>query len=183
MLLFGLQLKGKTYVHGVEYGELEFDEDSTATTENATWSEETTETYVSSLDTVAMDDGSFARWNQKQRANSTAADIIMLNVGGRWMATFRSTLTVVPKSGLANVFDRTAHEPKGTHFFFDYNPVLFERLLDQLRALKRRKPKAAYELKFVAPHVDDQRDFADMVTELGLNRKLNIAASKDAHGC
>ena len=138
---------------------------------------------MSSLDTIVMDGGTSARWNQKNESNNSATDIVLLNVGGRWMATFRSTLTVVPTSGLANLFHRAAGGPKKTHFFFDYNPVLFEILLDQLRALKRRAPIAAYELEFVAPYAEVEPDFANMVSELGLSRRLNIDTSKEVHHC
>lgn len=98
-------------------------------------------------------------------------DVIELNVGGQRITTFRSTLTAIPNSHLALLFDR---EHKIKTYFFDYNPVQFQYLLDQLRTMRRKPPKPLYELNFVAPVSQDIRfDFSDMLVELGLTRKLN----------
>jgi hypothetical protein len=106
-------------------------------------------------------------------------DIIELNVGGQRITTFRSTLTVVPNSKLALLFtkdNKTQTKLKTKQnlpYFFDYNPVQFQYLLDQLRAMKRSPQIPAYELNIVAPNVDVRFNFSDMLFDLGLNRKLN----------
>lgn len=56
-------------------------------------------------------------------------------------------------------------------YFFDYNPVQFEYLLNQLRTLKRMPEKAPYELVFQPPSVDVKFNFSDMLVDLGLNGK------------
>ncbi|CAF1151737.1 unnamed protein product [Adineta steineri] len=62
-------------------------------------------------------------------------DIISLNVGGERIVTLRKTLTSVPNSNLARLISSS----KGTKYdqlgqpFLDYNPKLFQHLLDQLR--------------------------------------------------
>ncbi|CAF1137315.1 unnamed protein product [Adineta steineri] len=70
-------------------------------------------------------------------------DIISLNVGGEKIVTLRKTLTSVPNSKLAQLISST----KGTKYdqlgqpFLDYNPKLFQHLLDQLRQGKNLKNK------------------------------------------
>ncbi|CAF4214695.1 unnamed protein product, partial [Adineta steineri] len=70
-------------------------------------------------------------------------DIISLNVGGEKIVTLRKTLTSVPNSKLARLISST----KGTKYdqlgqpFLDYNPKLFQHLLDQLRQGKNLKNK------------------------------------------
>jgi hypothetical protein len=101
-------------------------------------------------------------------------DIIDLNVGGQKITTLRSTLTAVPNSKLALKFakdDKSQTQQDTKPYFFDYNPVQFQYLLDQLKAIKRRPQTSAYELNFRAPDVDVPFDFSDMLLELGLNRK------------
>ena len=62
-------------------------------------------------------------------------DVIRLNVGGEIIMTTRQTLTRVPKSILALMFNcRCEHKleiDQNGNIFFDLNPILFRHLLDQ----------------------------------------------------
>ena len=67
-------------------------------------------------------------------------ELIHLNVGGQIIVTHRATLTKFPDSILAKTFDGSyggvlTRDSNG-NYFLDYNPVLFNHLLDQLRILK-----------------------------------------------
>ena len=85
----------------------------------------------------------------------------------------------MPNSKLALLFTKDnknqlkSKSEENLIYFFDYNPVQFEYLLDQLRAIKRMPQTPNYELSFVAPKVDVPFNFSDMLSELGLNSKLN----------
>jgi hypothetical protein len=107
---------------------------------------------------------------------SVSDDVIELNVGGQKMTTLRSTLTVVPHSKLARMFSKDNTEKnlpmdKQGAVFFDYNPLYFNYLLDQLRAIKRMPKKPGYQIQFQAPYISSQLNFTDMLVDLGLTRK------------
>ncbi len=102
--------------------------------------------------------------------------MIELNVGGQKITTLRSTLTIVPNSKLARMFSKDNPEKnlsmdKQGAVFFDYNPLYFNYLLDQLRAIKRMPEKPSYQLQFQAPYVSSQLNFTHMLIDLGLTRK------------
>jgi hypothetical protein len=102
--------------------------------------------------------------------------VIELNVGGQKITTLRSTLTIVPNSKLARMFSKDNPEKnlpmdKQGAVFFDYNPIYFNYLLDQLRAIKRMPEKPGYQLQFQAPYVSSQLNFTHMLIDLGLTRK------------
>ena len=102
-------------------------------------------------------------------------DVIELNVGGQKMTTLRSTLTVVPESKLAQMFSKDypesqLHRDKQGAVFFDYSPIYFNFLLDQLRAIKRLPQKPGYQLQFQAPYANSQMNFTHMLVDLGLTR-------------
>src|ERR1700722_486013 len=64
-------------------------------------------------------------------------DVIQLNVGGEQVITSRATLTVIPNSTLAMMFNgrwehKLSNDREG-NIFLDYNPMLFRHLLEQLR--------------------------------------------------
>ncbi|CAF1524473.1 unnamed protein product [Adineta steineri] len=107
-------------------------------------------------------------------SESSSDDIIELNVGGQKMVTYRSTLTAVPNSSLALLFtkdlkDKTKLKRKHKKIkFFDYNPIQFAYLLDQLRSMKRMPKISAYELNIIAPPADVRFNFSTMLFELGL---------------
>jgi hypothetical protein len=153
-----------------------------ATTENAII-EDTTDINDDDRNIPVIDNEKPVNSDNKTGMNnseSSSDDIIDLNVGGQKITTFRSTLTAVPNSKLALMFtknnkNKTISKSKQeiVHRFFDYNPVQFQYLLDQLRAIKHMPQTPAYELDFKAPNVDVRFDFSDMLVELGLNRKLN----------
>jgi hypothetical protein len=59
--------------------------------------------------------------------------------------------------------------------FFDYNPIYFNFLLDQLRTIKRMSKKSDYQLQFSPPpFINTQVNFTQMLADLGLTRKLKI---------
>lgn len=109
-----------------------------------------------------------------QLNTTTSDDIIVLNVGGQRIVTYRSTLTAVPYSKLALMFaknNKTKLARNVVHFF-DYNPQHFQYLLDQLRNLKYMPQVPGYELSFSAPKDNQAFNFSIMLSELGLNCKL-----------
>ncbi len=111
-----------------------------------------------------------------EKPESLDDDVIELDVGGQKITTLRSTLTAVPNSKLAMMFtkDNTSLQQlrgkQGT-VFFDYNPVQFNYLLDQLRMIRRTPEIPAYELDIQAPIADIRLNFSYMISDLGLNRK------------
>src|ERR1700722_17887156 len=70
-------------------------------------------------------------------------DVLKLNIGGQLIMTTRATLTRVPKSTLATMFNgRWEHrfgKDQDGNIFLDFNPVLFSHLLEQLRVLEDGK--------------------------------------------
>ena len=146
--------------------------------DNGTSIEETT---VGEITTSMFTPGSD---EESDTSLSIPDDVIELNVGGQKMTTLRSTLTVVPHSKLAKMFDKDNSEKnlpldKQGAVFFDYNPIHFNYLLDQLRAIKRMPKTPGYQLQFQAPYVSSQLNFTHMLVDLGLTRKLNTSISKN----
>lgn len=107
-------------------------------------------------------------------------DIIELNIGGQKMTTLRSTLTAIPNSKLALMFSKNNTKnmlstDKQGAIFFDYNPIYFNYLLDQLRTIKRMPRKFGYQLELSSPpFTNTQVNFTEMLTDLGLTRKLRL---------
>lgn len=96
------------------------------------------------------------------------------------MTTLRSTLTAVSNSKLALMFsknntkNRLLTDKQGA-VFFDYNPIYFNYLLDQLRIIKRMPKKSGYQIQFSPPPFSStQLNFTQMLVDLGLTRELNI---------
>ncbi|CAF1411509.1 unnamed protein product [Rotaria sp. Silwood1] len=109
-------------------------------------------------------------------SSSSDDDVIELNVSGERISTLRSTLTVVPNSKLAQMFTKGNRSvwqsrDKQNATFFDYNPVQFKYLLDQLRMIKRTPEIPSEEIIFQTPNADIQTNFSYMIADLGLNRK------------
>lgn len=107
---------------------------------------------------------------------SISDEVIELNIGGQKMTTLRSTLTVIPQSKLAKMFSRknsneNLRRDKQGAVFFDYNPMQFSYLLDQLRSLKRQPKQPLYQLQFQAPYSTSQMNFTHMLVDLGLTSK------------
>jgi hypothetical protein len=139
--------------------------------ENITINEDTTVAEITTLAPVESDE-------EIDTSVSVPDDVIELNIGGQKMTTLRSTLTVVPNSKLARMFSKDNSEKnlpmdKQGAVFFDYNPIYFNYLLDQLRAIKRMPKKPGYQLQFQAPYISSQVNFTHMLVDLGLTRKLN----------
>jgi hypothetical protein len=135
------------------------------------------ELLARSEDNIFSDDNSTEIHSKIKESGSPDDDIIELNVSGEKVITLRSTLTAVPNSKLALMFakDNTSilkpRDQQKTIGFFDYNPVQFNYLLDQLRMIKRTPEIPAYEISFQAPNVDIPSNFSYMISDLGLNRK------------
>jgi hypothetical protein len=56
--------------------------------------------------------------------------------------------------------------------FFDYNPIYFSYLLDQLRIIKQMPKTIGYQFQFTPPFVSTQVNFTQMLSDLGLTRML-----------
>ncbi|CAF3321249.1 unnamed protein product [Rotaria socialis] len=113
-------------------------------------------------------------------------DVIELNVGGQKITTLRSTLTAVPSSKLARMFSKDnteKHLPVDQQgaVFFDYNPIYFNYLLDQLRTIKRQPEKPEYQLQFQAPFIGSQLNFTHMLVDLGLTPDHFLSPREGAH--
>ncbi|CAF4214713.1 unnamed protein product, partial [Adineta steineri] len=95
------------------------------------------------LDEIELNRKNFEQESNKVQGLVDNDDLIRFNVRGRTIVTRRKTLLKVPNSTLAKSFDGSS-EPllypnsDGT-YFLDYNPVIFTRLLDQLRMFKPNK--------------------------------------------
>jgi len=128
------------------------------------------------LDDTALVGNSTKILSEIEKSESSDDDVIELNVSGQRIITLRSTLTAVPNSKLALMFTknntstRQSMSKLGT-VFFDYNPIQFNYLLDQLRMIKRTPEIPAYELDIRAPNADIRMNFSYMISDLGLNRK------------
>jgi hypothetical protein len=147
----------------------------TSTETNGTLLEVTTRGEVVTL-SDEDDAGEIQDTDTSSSSVSSSDDVIELNVGGQKMTTLRSTLTVVPESKLAQMFSKDYPESKLQRdkqgaVFFDYSPIYFNFLLDQLRAIKRLPQKPGYQLQFQAPYANSQMNFTHMLVDLGLTRK------------
>ena len=72
-----------------------------------------------------------------------STDLIELNVGGEMIATTRQTMTKIPQSILFNLFNgrwehRLPIDNEG-NIRFDFDPILFRHLLDQLQTFDANK--------------------------------------------
>jgi hypothetical protein len=104
----------------------------------------------------------------------TNADVIQLNVGGQLIMTTRSTLTRITKSTLAIMFndrweDKLSRDKQG-NIFLDFNPILFQDLLEQLRLIDNEESVTLYPpslLSLVIP-------FEKMLRKLGINQSEKL---------
>jgi len=132
----------------------------------------TTEANIVSNDTTSGENSA-----ELEESESSDDDVIELNIGGERITTFRSTLTAVPNSKLALMFAKDnksilkSRDHQKTVIFFDYNPVQFNYLLDQLRTIKRTPDIPAYDINIQEPNADIPSNFSYMISDLGLNRK------------
>ncbi len=118
---------------------------------------------------------------KSEKYGSVSDDIIELNIGGQKMTTLRSTLTAIPNSKLALMFSKNNTKnmlPIDKHgaVFFDYNPLYFNYLLDQLRIIKRMPKRFEYQFQFSSPpYINNQVNFTQILVDFGLTRKYNIS--------
>ncbi|CAF0740423.1 unnamed protein product [Adineta steineri] len=114
-------------------------------------------------------------------------DVVELNIGGQKITTLRSTLTVIPNSKLAQMFNKDTTKKKNLPMdksgavFFDYNPLYFNFLLDQLRAIKRMPKKPGYQIQFQAPYMNSQMNFTHMLVDLGLTQNYFLSPTEGTH--
>jgi hypothetical protein len=98
----------------------------------------------------------------------TENDIIVINVGGEKVVTFRKTLTGVSGSNLA-LLTSASKEVKRDRLgrpFLDQNPTLFRHLLDQLRG-----GKSIEDYHLNAPSIETQSTFDTMISALRVPSK------------
>ncbi|CAF1197692.1 unnamed protein product [Rotaria sp. Silwood1] len=117
---------------------------------------------------------------------SLSDDIIELNIGGQKMTTLRSTLTAVPNSKLALMFskenmNKTLSLDKQGAIFFDYNPIYFNYLLDQLRIIKRMSNISGYQLQLSSPFINTHINFTHMLIDLGLTPDHFLSPMEGTH--
>ena len=124
---------------------------------------------------VAFDHSTSLQSNHR-RSND---DVIELNIGGQKITTLRSTLTAIPSSKLALMFNNSHAKhtlliDKEGVVFFDYNPLYFTHLLDQLRTIKRMPKNFRYQMEISPPpYMNTRGNFTQMLMDLGLTRKYN----------
>ena len=103
-------------------------------------------------------------------------DVIHLNVGGEMIATTRQTLTSLPESLFSILFngrwERRAHIDDDGNIFFDFNPIVFRHLLDQLQLSQDNS---------ILPPSDPSlvRIFEKMMKKLRLQRLLSTKSNKN----
>jgi hypothetical protein len=76
----------------------------------------------------------------EEKKSIKSTDVIQLNLGDQLIMTTRSTLTRVTDSTLAIMFngrwdDKLSRDHQG-NIYLDFNPILFDHLLEQLRLLE-----------------------------------------------
>jgi hypothetical protein len=99
--------------------------------------------------------------------------IFQLNVGGEIIITTRQTLMKIPESTLSILFngqweDKLPKDQNG-NIFFDFNPILFRHLLDQLQIIETNNSTQLYppsQPSLVEP-------FKKMIRKLGLQQLLS----------
>jgi hypothetical protein len=100
----------------------------------------------------------------------TDTDVIQLNVGGQLIMTSRSTLTRMTKSTLAIMFngrwEDKLNRDQQRNIFLDFNPILFQHLLEQLRLIENPE-----EIIFYPPSLSSLViPFEKMLRKLGINQ-------------
>jgi len=101
-------------------------------------------------------------------------DVIYLNVGGRLITTIRSTLTCMPQSVLTLMFNNQLEEKLNLdeqgNVFLDFNPILFEYLLEQLRMFENNQTK----MRIYPPTIPSLiKPFEKMLRKLNINYTQN----------
>jgi hypothetical protein len=112
----------------------------------------------------------FEEEKKQMQKNIKNTDVIRLNVGGEIMMTTRQTLTRIPKSILAIIFngrwEHKLHKDKKGYIFLDFNPIIFRHLLDQLQLFDTTTFSLPSDPSLILP-------FKKMVRKLGLNHLLS----------
>jgi hypothetical protein len=100
-------------------------------------------------------------------------DIFQLNVGGEIITTTRQTLMKISKSTLSILFngqwEHKLHKDQNENIFFDFNPILFRHLLDQLQIIDTNNSIQLcppFQSSLVEP-------FKKMLRKLGLQQSLS----------
>lgn len=105
----------------------------------------------------------------------TEIDVIELNIGGEIMLTTRETLTSISNSLLSILFngrwEQKVQRDENEHIFFDFNPVLFRHLLNQLQLS---------QINYILPPFDPLlvRPFEKMMKKLRIEHLLQTFEKK-----
>ena len=106
-------------------------------------------------------------------------DVIQLNIGGEILATTRQTLTSHPKSLFAILFngrwEHQLHVDGDGNIFFDFNPIVFRHLLDQLQSSNRKSISPPSDPSLVQP-------FEKMLKKLGLSTFHKTISTVNVNG-
>ena len=100
-------------------------------------------------------------------------DVFYINVGGEGIRTTRQTLTKISNSTLSILFngewEHDLEQDEGQSIFFDFNPIVFRHLLDQLQIIESNDVIQLYppfQRSLVEP-------FNKMIKKLGLQQSLS----------
>ena len=123
---------------------------------------------------LRIDRENFEEEKKQMQKTTNNTDVFRLNVGGEIMMTTRQTLTRVPKSILSRLFngrwEQKLQNDQNGNIFFDFNPIVFRHLLDQLQLNdvdNLNHLSSPSEPSLVTP-------FKKMIRKLGLNHLLSL---------
>jgi hypothetical protein len=123
---------------------------------------------------LRIDRENFEEEKTQMQKTINKSDVFQLNVGGEIMMTTRQTLTRVPKSILSILFngrwEQKLPSDQNGNIFFDFNPIVFRHLLDQLQLLDTKN------LNHLSPPSQSSlvTPFKKMIRKLDLNHLLSL---------
>ncbi len=108
-------------------------------------------------------------------------DIFQLNVGGEIIMTTRQTLMKIPESTLSILFngqwEHKLSKDQNGNIFFDFNPILFRHLLDQLQIIETKN-----SIQFYPPSQPSLLEpFNKMIRKLGLQQSFSSEKKECDH--
>jgi hypothetical protein len=135
--------------------------------------------YQKEREQLKIDQDKFNKEKTQMETSNDITDVIRLNAGGEIIMTTRATLTRVPKSTLALMFNGRWQErlPKDfdENIFLDYDPVLFRHLIEQLQTLENGNSPVFYpplSPSLIVP-------FEKMLRKLGFNAAAASSSSDE----
>jgi hypothetical protein len=123
---------------------------------------------------LRIDRKKFEEEKKQMQKTINNRDVFRLNVGGEIMMTTRQTLTRVPKSILSMLFngrwEQNVPRDQNGNIFFDFNPIVFRHLLDQVQLLDIKN------LNHLSPPSEPSlvTPFKKMIQKLDLNYLLSL---------